>query len=283
MPYNYHEVVYVFISPMLLQRVDQPFDDDSYITELKLDGIRLILSKHDDKIRLYTRHKNEVTAKFPELLTIDIPNGLILDGEIIVTVADGKPDFEAMMSRFMSKRNVIENGTLSYVVFDVIQYKCESVTKLPLTERKQLLDEIITQDTSLVTKVKYIEGHGSAYFDLVQQQGLEGIVLKRKDSRYEVGKRSQAWLKLINYQYDDVIINGIRQGEFVLLLSFLDGKPAGLMEFMPPTERKNLYRQQQVVSEDEKFTLIKPIKCRVKYRNLTKAGFLRIPSFVKWN
>jgi hypothetical protein len=77
-PYNYHEVVYVFVSPMLLQRVEQPFDDESYITELKLDGIRLILSKFDKKVRIYTRHNNEVTAKFPELLTIDIPDGTVL-------------------------------------------------------------------------------------------------------------------------------------------------------------------------------------------------------------
>ncbi|MFZ7942759.1 hypothetical protein [Neobacillus sp. 19] len=65
------------------------------------------------------------------------------------------------------------------------------------------MDEIISQDTSLVTKVKFIEGRSSAFFDLVRQQGLEGVVLKRMDSRYEVGKRSKAWLKVINYQFDD--------------------------------------------------------------------------------
>ncbi|MEH7506006.1 hypothetical protein V7152_29340 [Neobacillus drentensis] len=183
----------------------------------------------------------------------------------MVTDQAGKPDFEAMMSRFQSKRNILENGTLSYVVFDVIQYKGKSVTKLPLIDRKQLLNEIITQDRTLVTKVKYIEGHGAAYFDLVLQQGLEGVVPKQKDSRYEVGKRSQAWLKVINYQYDDVMITGIRKGEFGLLLSFLDGNPAGIMEFMPPAERKQLYMQQKVISEDDKFTLIEPINCRVKY------------------
>jgi DNA ligase-1 len=275
-------VVYVFVSPMLLQRSEQPFNDDSFITELKLDGIRLILSKFDNKVRLYTRDNNEVTAKFPELLTIDIPNGTVLDGEIIVSDPAGKPDFEAMMSRFQSKRKQLENGTLSYVAFDVIQYKGKSVTRLPLTERKQLLFEAIPQDTNLVAKVKYIEGHGSAYFDLVRQQGLEGIVLKRKNSRYEVGKRSQAWLKVINYQYVDVMITGLRKGEFGVLLSFIDSKPAGLMEFMLSGERKNLYRQQQVVSENDKFIFIQPIKCRVKFRNLTKAGLLRIPSFVEW-
>jgi DNA ligase 1 len=82
--YNYHEVVYLFISPMLLQKIDKPFDDDSSITELKLDGNRFILSKIDKKVRLYTRHKNEVTTKLPELSTIDIPDGTTLDGEIIV-------------------------------------------------------------------------------------------------------------------------------------------------------------------------------------------------------
>ncbi|WP_338447758.1 hypothetical protein R4Z09_16040 [Niallia oryzisoli] len=57
-------------------------------------------------------------------------------------------------------------------------------------ERKYLLNKIISQDTSLIAKVKYIEGHCPAYFELVRQQGLEGIVLKRKDSPYKVGKRS---------------------------------------------------------------------------------------------
>jgi DNA ligase 1 len=132
----------MFVSPMLLQKLESPFDDDSYITELKLDGIRLVLSKIDNKVRLYTRHNNEVTSRFPELLDIDLPNGTVLDGEIIVSDHEGKPDFEAMMSRFQSSRNNQEHN-LSYVVFDVIQYKGSSVTNLPLLERKQLLDEII--------------------------------------------------------------------------------------------------------------------------------------------
>ncbi|MRD45552.1 ATP-dependent DNA ligase, partial [Bacillus thuringiensis] len=68
----------MFVSPMLLQKKDQPFNDDKYITELKLDGIRLIVSKFDNKVRLYTRHHNEVTSKFPELLQIDIPDGTVI-------------------------------------------------------------------------------------------------------------------------------------------------------------------------------------------------------------
>lgn len=70
----------MLISPMLLQKSDHPFDDDEYITELKLDGIRLILSKFNGSIKLYTRHHNEVTYKFPELLHLDIPDGTVLMG-----------------------------------------------------------------------------------------------------------------------------------------------------------------------------------------------------------
>lgn len=62
-----------------------------------------------------------MTVRFPELLTIEIPDGTVLDGEIIVADSDGKPDFEAMMSRFQSKWSMLENSTLSYVVFDLIQ------------------------------------------------------------------------------------------------------------------------------------------------------------------
>lgn len=68
----------LFVSPMLLQKIDHPFDDNEYITELKLDGIRLILSKFNNNIKLYTRHNNEVTFMFPELLDLDIPDGTVL-------------------------------------------------------------------------------------------------------------------------------------------------------------------------------------------------------------
>ncbi|MGG0053002.1 ATP-dependent DNA ligase, partial [Bacillus atrophaeus] len=65
----------MFVSPMLLHSIKEPelFDDENYITELKFDGIRLIFSKFDNQIKLYTRHNNEVTNKFPELLDLDIP------------------------------------------------------------------------------------------------------------------------------------------------------------------------------------------------------------------
>lgn len=94
----------MFVSPMLLHSIKEPFDYENYITELKFDGIRLILSKFDNQIKLYTCHNNEVTSKFPELLDLDIPDGTVLDDEVIVAASGGAPDFEAVMERFMSKK-----------------------------------------------------------------------------------------------------------------------------------------------------------------------------------
>jgi DNA ligase 1 len=273
----------MFISPMLLHKSDQPFDSSDYITELKLDGIRLIYSVDDTgKVRLYSRHNNEVTAKFPELHCLEIPPGSVLDGELIVSDSAGKPDFEAMMGRFMSSRN---KTPISFVAFDVIQHEGERVNNLPLLERKEILAEIIPTDTPVLAKTQFIEGHGEAYFDAVKAQDLEGIVLKRKDSRYEIGKRSHSWLKVINYQYADVFVVGYRKKpkDFGWILADSDGKYKGVMVLgVPALERANVYNAKVSHETGDFAYLAVPIGVRIKYRNLTKAGLLRLPSFVEW-
>lgn len=272
----------MFISPMLLHKSDEPFDSSDYITELKLDGIRLIYSVDKaGKARLYSRHKNEITSKFPELTALNIPPGTVLDGELIVTDHAGKPDFEAVMTRFMSSR---DKTPVTFAAFDVIEHEGERVTKLPLLDRKELLADIIPVDSSTLAKTQFIEGHGIAYFDAVKAQSLEGIVLKRKDSRYEIDKRSHSWLKVINYQYADVLVTGYRKKpkDFGWLLQFEDGRYAGVMELGVPTKEKVKVYRAPVIRENDDFAYIEPIRCRVKYRNLTKAELLRIPSFVEW-
>ncbi|WP_163537370.1 RNA ligase family protein [Gracilibacillus sp. YIM 98692] len=270
----------MFISPMLLHKSEKPFTDENYLTELKLDGIRLILHKESSgNVRLYTRHNNEVTARFPELKDIEIPSGTTLDGELIVTGTNGKPDFEAMMKRFMSNSN---STPVSYVVFDILKYKGKSTTSLPLLDRKSILEETLSEDSSLVSKVRYIEGNGEAYYDLVEKQSLEGIVLKRKDSKYHAGKRSHSWLKVINYQYTDVLVTGYRKSKFGWLLAYPDGAYAGVMELgVTPTARKELY-QYPIRKETKDYRyLAEPQPIRVKYRNKTKTGLLRLPSFMQ--
>ncbi len=116
---------------MLLHKSEEPFDSEDYITELKLDGFRLLYDNMD-KTKLYTRHKTDVTYKFRELLDLQLPKGTILDGELI-SMKDGKPCFETVMRRFQSKATMIP---VTYCVFDILYYNGEPVMHLPLIQRR---------------------------------------------------------------------------------------------------------------------------------------------------
>lgn len=272
----------MFISPMLLHKVDQPFDDDEWITELKLDGFRCIWAKFNGKVKIYTRHNNEITAMFPELHSLPVPDNTVLDGEIVVTDSDGKPNFEFVMERFKSKKSIHQ---ITFCVFDIIYSSDRKLTSIPLIDRKEILDNTIPEDTNLLTKVKWTLGSGVAYFELVKQHDLEGIVSKMADSKYHINKRSHDWLKLINYKYTNVYISGLRKEKFGLLLNYENGTYAGLLEFMPPQNRKEFYNVYSglVISENDKFFYLNPsLKASVKFRNYTSKGLLRIPSFVEW-
>lgn len=280
----------MFVSPMLLHKFTPPFnhlpfEEDQYYTQLKLDGFRMILSKFDNKIKLYSRHNNELTSKFLELLNLDIPNGIILDGEVVVTDSLGRPDFEETMSRFHAGKN--GKQPIQYCVFDIIYYKGKKVTHLPLQERKDILESIIQPKDSLAL-VPFIEGNAETFFNLTKEQGLEGIVIKDKKSKYEVSKRSHSWLKVVNYQFAEVYITGLRKDKFGLLMGLEEGgkiRPAGIMEFMTPEARKQLYRDHRdlIIDESNDFIFLEPIiKAKVKFRNFTKKKLLRIPSFIEF-
>lgn len=132
----------MFVSPMLLKYAEdnKPFNSDKWITELKFDGIRLIPS-YIERPRLYTRHENEITANYPELIeSFPVPEGTILDSELIVLGEDGKPDLKAAMERFKSRKSKNKSHV---VVFDIIKYKGRDVTGLTLTERKRYLKTLL--------------------------------------------------------------------------------------------------------------------------------------------
>ncbi|MBM7715357.1 DNA ligase-1 [Bacillus thermophilus] len=271
----------MFVSPMLLHTIEQPFDDESWITELKLDGFRCIWTKFNNNVKIYTRHNNEITSLFPELIDLPIPDGTILDGEIIVTDEQGKPDFEAVMQRFKSKKSLHQ---ITFCVFDIIYCSNRKLT-CTLLDRKEILEQIIPEDDGLLTKVKWLFGNGVAYFDQVKNHDLEGVVLKAATSKYQINKRSNDWLKVVHYKYEYVYITGLRKDKFGLLLNYENGNYAGLMEFMPTPNRKEFYSVYRdfISSESDKFIYLNTkIKAKVKFRNYTSKGLLRIPSFVEW-
>ncbi len=278
-----------FVSPMLLHYApeNKAFRSSSHISELKLDGFRCIVS-NTDKLYIYSRHNNNMTNKFPELYEHPLPHDTILDGELIVTDDQGKPDFEAMSARFLSSKN---KTPVTFCAFDIIRYKGIDVTSLPLLKRKELLEKSFTE-TERYTKVKPFTGDAVDYFEQVSKLGLEGIVMKStsKNSKYEIDKRSKQWLKVINWIYVNVYISGYRKNDFGLLASIdsVNGSkvPVGVIEFGVTPEHKkalNSVKNRLVYKEDKNFAYMEPlIMAKIKTRNWTKNGKLRSPVFVEF-
>nr|WP_237446438.1 RNA ligase family protein [Shimazuella alba] len=276
---------------MLLHRTDKPLNNHDNICELKIDGIRLILSTVGGRINLYSRHNTHCNAQFPELLDIKLPPNTILDGEICVTDQLGKPCFESVSKRFQTsntKKTAILKTQLpiQYCAFDIIRYKGKEVYSLPLVERKEILSDIITENNH-ISLVRWIDGDNSEeLFELVKQESLEGIVVKRKNSSYQVGKRSRDWLKIVNYQYYQVVITGIKKRKHEILISFPNGASAGTVEFpFPPNERKALWGlvNQLKLEEDRNVIYLDPkLMIEVKSRGVTKNGYIRTPSFHRY-
>ncbi|WP_227938262.1 ATP-dependent DNA ligase [Alkalihalobacillus deserti] len=191
----------MFISPMLVKEVISPPEDyANVITELKLDGIRLIYSNLNGEIRLYTKNKQDVTRLFPEILDIQLPKGVVLDGELIATDRESKPDYQLLMNRVKSEK-LLTDVAIQYVAFDILYYKGKRVTQLPLLKRKSLLDQTIPTDNITIVTSQWVEGNSQMYFDIVKDYGLEGIIVKKPMSKYQSGLRSSDWIKVINYKY----------------------------------------------------------------------------------
>lgn len=132
----------MFISPMLLETAPGPFSNSDFIFEPKVDGHRLIYSQRSDKVRLYTRHNNDCTQQYPELL-LPFDSDIILDGEVACTdPLTGLNDFEAVMSRFSTRQHskvqqLIKTLPATFAIFDILQYKGQDLRKLPSWNAKQ--------------------------------------------------------------------------------------------------------------------------------------------------
>jgi DNA ligase-1 len=278
----------VFISPMLLETARAPFSHADYIFEPKIDGHRLILSQTDGEPRLYTRHNNECTRRYPELIA-NFGYDVILDGEIACTDPDtGKICFESVMSRMSSirtekVRKLAVELPANYVVFDVLQLNGVDLRGLPLMKRKEILAGLTFPSGVPIAKIPYVEGEGIALFEQIAALKMEGIVAKRMNSIYE-SRRSDAWLKIINWTYVDVVISGYRKGNFGLLAADEHGRPLGIIELGFSRRHKlALYgvRDRLRTHEDRDYVYLEPrLRATIKIRNWTRAGLLRSPVFV---
>ena len=148
---------------------------------------------------------------YPELENIKniTKETCIFDGEIVL-LNDGKPDFTKVMERFKLKNKnkillMMENYPVTFHVFDIL-YMNKYLTDLTLIERKKILETF--KDTDVFVKSKYIEENGKELFKVVKKNKLEGVVAKKKDSKYYFDTRSKDWLKIKNWITEEYYVCG---------------------------------------------------------------------------
>lgn len=218
----------VFIKPMLASITEKPFDDEDWVFENKYDGYRTIAVINPGEIKLWSRNQLSFTANFepliPELEKIN--HTAVLDGEVVVENSKGKASFQLLQNYLKTGK-----GNLKYYVFDILNLDGNSTVKLNLLERKELLKMLL--DKHKLSNVFYSEhtlGDGIKEFEEAIKNQSEGIIAKKADSNYLIGKRSNDWLKIKIVQQEEAIIIGLtepkksRQHFGALLLGQYNGK-----------------------------------------------------------
>ena len=279
---------------MLVSMGSHAFDDDRYIFEPKLDGWRIILHKHGDRVEAFTRNGKCITEKFPELKVAAEAiksNTAILDCEGVV-IREGRTIFDdfsyrGRLSDPMKIQTAQMTHPASFVVFDVLSTSEDHINE-PLIDRKKRLDEIIDPNNPNLTPIMYVEEAGKALRALSIERDLEGIVAKRKDSKYQPGVRSQDWIKIKNFKTIDTVILGYRTNpefSFIVGLHFptLQNKPVATVNWGISPEEKTAFLEvarQLHTKKDQNTQWIEPkICCRIQYLERTDLHYLRTVTF----
>jgi DNA ligase D-like protein (predicted ligase) len=196
-----------FIEPMECLSVSKLPEGAQWLWEIKLDGYRAIAVKSSDAVTLFSRKRKSLNRQFPYIVEAlaGLPVGTVVDGELVAIDESGRPDFN-LLQNFRSAASRIQ-----YRVFDLLCLKGHDLTHLPLVERRALLKSLPIHDKR-IRIVDYVEASATDLLAAVRQQSLEGIIGKRKDSLYESGKRTGAWIKHRLNRGQELVIGGYVPG-----------------------------------------------------------------------
>ena len=199
-----------FIPPMLLLSTDRlPDERSKWEYQLKLDGYRAIAFKSGNRVHLRSRNDNDFSARYPAVMRglAKLPDETVIDGEVVALDAEGRPSFNALQNFNGSQTPVV------YYVFDVMVLAGRDVSTETLTARRDLLEQKVLP--TLAEPVRYagvLEASLRDVIDAVKTQGFEGLVAKRRNSRYEPGARSGAWMKMRINRGQEFVIGGYTIG-----------------------------------------------------------------------
>lgn len=287
------------IKPMLATLTDKPFNSKEWLFEIKWDGYRVITKKKGKQITLTSRNLTSFDKKFYTIKKElgKIKNDCVLDGEVIAVDENNKPRFQLLQN--YQKTGI---GNIVYYIFDILWLDGYDLKELPLTERKEILQDIIPKMKNIYY-CEHINEKGIELFDEAKKTGLEGIIAKKEDSEYYVNTRSQNWLKIKTIMAMEAVIcgytepRGSRKFFGALLLGVYNN---GRLIYIGHTGTGfNINNQKPVYTSLQKYiihespfetppkpnapvTWIKPqLVCEVKFSHMTSDGILRHPVFIR--
>jgi len=196
-------------TPMLATLEQNVPKGSGWVFEVKWDGYRALAYVSQSEVKLVSRKGNDLTERFATVAkeiakAVKTPD-CVLDGEVCALDEQGRSSFSAMQQG--------KPGTpLVYYVFDLLELEGEPLVDLPLLERHKRLEQLLDRRNKTVRLSEAFDD-GKALFEAAKQQNLEGIMAKRADSRYAVGRRTRDWLKVKTHGRQEFIIAGYTKGQ----------------------------------------------------------------------
>ena len=183
-------------------------DGSQWLYEIKLDGYRAIAVKSSGKLNLFSRRRNSFNRQYSLVFEAlaDLPDNTVIDGEVVALNGSGRPDFN-LLQHYRAQASHIH-----YFVFDLLVYNNRDLTHLALVERHEIMKSVLKLESPRIRITDYFEASAGDMLNAIRGQGLEGVVAKRKDSQYEVGKRSGAWAKYRVNSGQELVIGGYLPG-----------------------------------------------------------------------
>ena len=179
-----------------------------WLYEVKLDGYRALAMKSGSRVQIRSRNNKDLTAGYPivaEATSRLRAESAVIDGEIVAVDRRGRPSFQALQNR-----SSYPDHTTVFYAFDLLHLNGDDLTRLPLEERKARLEDVVRDSGVLVSHS--LRGTAAQVIDAVRRLRLEGVIAKRKDSRYASGVRGNAWVKLKLDRQQEFVIGGYRPG-----------------------------------------------------------------------
>jgi bifunctional non-homologous end joining protein LigD len=240
-----------FIEPMECAPVTKLLDTPGWFYEIKLDGYRAIAVK-SGRVNMFSRRHKSFNSQYPYLVEAlaDLPEGTVVDGEVVALDDSGRPNFNLLA------QSRSEASRIHYFIFDLLVCNGHDLTKVPLSERRAFVKSLLKFRSPRIRIAEQFVVTASDMLAAVRQQQLEGVIAKRKDSLYEAGKRSGAWVKCRANRGQELVIGGYIPGHHgfdSLIVGYYRGKDLMYVArvrngFVPASRRQVFERIRHLVS-----------------------------------